>query len=138
MSLPELPFLFLVVVEEEAGTDEVDDSELGGEEMEADAGLRLWLFFERFLDGDFLEIGGGGGVGTDSDSLSSSELMALATELAEEQLDDELELEMGLRGCFSLLEDGRSLSDPPDDDLLLLNELFSCFPDDSLSPLELL
>jgi len=40
VSLPELPpFLFFVV--EEAGTDEVDDSELGGDEIEAEAGLLL-------------------------------------------------------------------------------------------------
>lgn len=74
--------------------------------------------------------GGGGGVGTaGSESLSVSELMALATELSEEQLDDDLELEMGLSGSLSLRDE--SLSFFP-------NELLSCFPDESLSPFELL
>lgn len=139
VSFPELPPFRFFVVEEDAGTDDVDVSELGGEDTEADAGLLLALFFERFLrEGDFLEMGGGGGVGTGSESLSSSSDMALTTELAEEQLEDELELEIGLKGSLSLRDDGLSLSDPPPDDLLLLKDPLSCFPEDSRSLLELL
>jgi len=83
-------------------------------------------------------MGGGGGVGTGSESLSSSELMALATELSEEVLD-ELELDIGLRGSLSPRDDGRSLSDPPPDEVLfLLKEFLSCFPDSFLSLFELL
>lgn len=42
VSFPELPaFRFLADEEDEAGTDEVEDSELGGDEIDADAGLLL-------------------------------------------------------------------------------------------------
>ena len=77
-------------------------------------------------------------MGAGSESLSSSELMALATELSEEELEEELELDIGLRGSLSLRDEGRSLSEPPAEDLLLLKDPFSCFPEESLSPLELL